>query len=835
LHALKTLTLKFFIVTTLVVLSWNNTVFAVDCPATTEFGPGWHLVTLPCDPYDKTPSVVFASPFEEVVGIQDGKYIFSGDMVEDVDTGIAYWIHFEATTTVTIQGSKLTNPTIEGQLEPGWNMIGTPFDISSWDDTEIGGTATGDSELVLTPLYYYDVVQEKFVEAGQLDPWKGYFIKIGGTEPVSIIVPNGGTIIPKGEIQGIVQLQGLDDHSGITVHIEPSANPSGAFDLVTTSNGSFSRSNLATGSYSVTASYTGFNSASTDTAVFEYFTTDLGTMTLTDTSAPAISSLSPSNGSTVTTATPTISATFSDTGSGVDTSAVTITVGGSDVTSSANVTASGFSYVPSPGLSNGDVTVNVSISDYAGNPDSDSSTFTVNVSGGDLPHQPTNVQATPCTYGQHTLMCVSWTAPSDPDVTGYNVYIYHQSEEFDSPYNGDRVVRVAKYTLGGLTPGEQYGIEVTSVVEDGGLIVSESQHTDRADQSTVANAGNQAVISVRAIKEEDQGYAGRVAMRSGGDLLRGLIEVASAPAQIKLADETVVATGTTDDFGWVEFSGLAETEYDMVVTDDGGTPEDPDDDIFIDKKEIDAKAEAPVVISNAYLSKDGTGEYCGDGIVNRCEQCDDGNRDDGDGCSWVCERETPGVHGGAICEDETWLSADSPHVVVDDVLVRGFDDPVLTIEAGSTIEFDPGTALVIGDKPDNDGGLIADGTSGAITFTSGSGSPAAGDWRGIIFNKRALSTSVLDNVTIEYAGGGGALRRQRFRDEHSHRPRLLPGTRVPTLCALSPVRQHPDGQRRRRDQGRRRQLGYRGHLAQLWNPLRNPRARRVLGRHNLRR
>jgi cysteine-rich repeat protein len=42
--------------------------------------------------------------------------------------------------------------------------------------------------------------------------------------------------------------------------------------------------------------------------------------------------------------------------------------------------------------------------------------------------------------------------------------------------------------------------------------------------------------------------------------------------------------------------------------------------------------------------------YCGDGILDTLEQCDDGNTVDGDGCSAICETEIPpenGVCGGA--------------------------------------------------------------------------------------------------------------------------------------------------------------------------------------------
>jgi len=72
--------------------------------------------------------------------------------------------------------------------------------------------------------------------------------------------------------------------------------------------------------------------------------------------------------------------------------------------------------------------------------------------------------------------------------------------------------------------------------------------------------------------------------------------------------------------------------------------------------------------------------------------------DDGDGCTFECVRENPSVHGGAICVSETWLAAESPHIVEDIVLVRNSDvtapDPILTIEADSEVRFSPDTGIL---------------------------------------------------------------------------------------------------------------------------------------------
>lgn len=720
---------------------------------TEEFTPGWHMITIPCEPDNSDPESVFASPFEDVVGIQGSTYI-PQDELGTVASGQSYWAYFSSTTTVEIAGTAITGASEDLTLSPGWNMIGSPFEISSWSEAMIGGEPAGESGLLETGLYYYNSAAGGYVlETAALSQWRGYFIKVGGTEPVTLEMPNGGTIIPQGSISGTASLEGLSDHTGININIAPDGEGD-AVDVTTDASGAFSKSALPVDGYTVTASYTGFQNASTYVTVTDGEDSPTGLLLLEDTDFPAITSLIPTNGATVDTSTPAMSATFSDTGSGIDTSSVVITVAGSDVTTSAAVLSTGFTYTPPAALDDGSVTLTVAVSDMAGNSSAATSTFTVDTGGTVDPNQPSNVLASECQHGSHTLLCLTWDEAESQDVTGYNVYVYHDTEDIPLPYNGERPVPVNRYTVGGLTPGESYGIEITGVVEEGGLVVEESEHSDRANRSTVANAGNQAVVSFRAISEDSAQGAGRVAGRVDGNLLQGLVAVASATAVMADTGGTPLSTKTTGEFGWVEFAALDTGTYNMSITDDGGTP-DPDDDIFIEKDDIELDEGEVYVIATAYLDMNGWGEFCGDGIANACEECDDGNRDDGDGCSATCMDETPdpSTHAGGICEDTTWYLADSPHTVEAPVYIRGFYDPTLTIEAGCEIKFDSGAALIAGTKK-VDGGLVADGSGGAILFTSSSGAPSPGDWDGLVFGPKTLDSSTLDNVTVEYAGGG---------------------------------------------------------------------------------
>ncbi|MEM2880919.1 MAG: Ig-like domain-containing protein, partial [Candidatus Methanomethylicaceae archaeon] len=96
-----------------------------------------------------------------------------------------------------------------------------------------------------------------------------------------------------------------------------------------------------------------------------------------DTVPPTISSLSPADGSTVTTTTPTISASFSD-NVAVDAASVIVKVDGVDVTSSSTVTQTGFTYTPAA-LSEGSHTVYVSVKDTVGNQATKTWSFTVSI------------------------------------------------------------------------------------------------------------------------------------------------------------------------------------------------------------------------------------------------------------------------------------------------------------------------------------------------------------------------------------------------------------------------------------------------------------------------
>ena len=97
-----------------------------------------------------------------------------------------------------------------------------------------------------------------------------------------------------------------------------------------------------------------------------------------DTVAPRIQNAAPAAQTSVTTVTPTISADLSDEGSGIDLSATRLIINGRDLSGEANIASDHIIYKPINALSPGDQTVQLIVSDRAGNTSQQTWHFTVN-------------------------------------------------------------------------------------------------------------------------------------------------------------------------------------------------------------------------------------------------------------------------------------------------------------------------------------------------------------------------------------------------------------------------------------------------------------------------
>ena len=136
---------------------------------------------------------------------------------------------------------------------------------------------------------------------------------------------------------------------------------------------------------------------------------------------------------------------------------------------------------------------------------------------------------------------------------------------------------------------------------------------------------------------------------------------------------------------------------------------------------------------------------------------DAASNDGGDGAtadSAVCS--TGNAIPQFVTSNLTLTKACSPWSAPMPVLVGdATNHPVLTIEAGVTVQFASGAYLYVGQAQSGaaPGGLQATGAAGSpIVLTSASATPTPGSWGGVYFGPSADATSTLTYATVQYGG-----------------------------------------------------------------------------------
>lgn len=113
------------------------------------------------------------------------------------------------------------------------------------------------------------------------------------------------------------------------------------------------------------------------------------------------------------------------------------------------------------------------------------------------------------------------------------------------------------------------------------------------------------------------------------------------------------------------------------------------------------------------------------------------------------------IHEGTISKNEVWKKADGPHLIRGDVYVESENGAVLTIEAGTVVQFEKGATLRVG-YGSTSGVLKAEGTAESpITFTSALNNKAKGDW-GFIWIGEGGTSTVMAHCKVMYGGGDTA-------------------------------------------------------------------------------
>ncbi len=116
---------------------------------------------------------------------------------------------------------------------------------------------------------------------------------------------------------------------------------------------------------------------------------------------------------------------------------------------------------------------------------------------------------------------------------------------------------------------------------------------------------------------------------------------------------------------------------------------------------------------------------------------------------------TNGVQlNGNVDVNTTWKNFGLAYYPASYVYVSGASTPILTLAAGITVKFGNSNSFIVGSG--QPGNLQAVGTSASrITLTSSAASPVPGSWEGIRFYNLAAAASLVQYVTMTYAGQNG--------------------------------------------------------------------------------
>jgi hypothetical protein len=109
----------------------------------------------------------------------------------------------------------------------------------------------------------------------------------------------------------------------------------------------------------------------------------------------------------------------------------------------------------------------------------------------------------------------------------------------------------------------------------------------------------------------------------------------------------------------------------------------------------------------------------------------------------------------------TWSPQSLRFLIRNNGWLQVFQNGAASLDPGTRFEFETGTGLyALGDRWNYlSGAVTANGTAAQpVVFTSAQGTPAAGDWRGLVVDAggyAAYAAMTLTHVVVEYAGGSG--------------------------------------------------------------------------------
>lgn len=125
---------------------------------------GWNIVSLPVTVTDRRKSAVYPTSTSSAYTFTPGGYVVK----DTLNYGVGYWLKFPSSQTIPLAGTARITDTIT--VVQGWNMIGS---VST--SVPVGTIIQIPSGIVGSPYYIYNGA---YTVASQIDPAKGYWVKI---------------------------------------------------------------------------------------------------------------------------------------------------------------------------------------------------------------------------------------------------------------------------------------------------------------------------------------------------------------------------------------------------------------------------------------------------------------------------------------------------------------------------------------------------------------------------------------------------------------------------------------------------------------------------------
>jgi uncharacterized protein (TIGR02145 family) len=159
---------------------------------------GWNLISLPLIFSDSTTNYLFPSAISDAF-IYGGSY----QPVESLKTGTGFWLKFDSSETIYIEGEPFNQHIID--VNKGWNLIGAPSSSALSDSI-----SSYPLSIIVSDFYGY-IPNDGYQAADTLQPGSGYWVKVDndGTlfiKSIDIACPGMMTVEYGGKIYNTVQI-----------------------------------------------------------------------------------------------------------------------------------------------------------------------------------------------------------------------------------------------------------------------------------------------------------------------------------------------------------------------------------------------------------------------------------------------------------------------------------------------------------------------------------------------------------------------------------------------------------------------------------------------------